>query len=70
MYIAPLDLMQHHATQAGVVLERFVTTFEGLAVLAPIINGIGGNLGAVIASRISTALHANSRSASACTNVI
>ncbi len=44
------------------ILERFVTTFEGLAVLAPIINGIGGNLGAVLASRVSTALHAGSRS--------
>jgi solute carrier family 41 len=38
-----------------------VTTFEGLAVLAPIINGIGGNLGAVLASRVSTALHSGSR---------
>eukprot|EP00050_Salpingoeca_kvevrii_P021948 m.118819 g.118819 ORF g.118819 m.118819 type:complete len:470 (+) comp9534_c0_seq6:107-1516(+) len=46
---------------AGVILERFVSQFAGLAVLAPIINGIGGNLGAVLASKISTSLHTQSK---------
>ena len=47
--------------QAGVLLERFMTRFQAMAALAPVINGIGGNLGAVQASRISTSLHAQSR---------
>eukprot|EP00042_Codosiga_hollandica_P041048 m.362669 g.362669 ORF g.362669 m.362669 type:complete len:321 (+) comp56018_c0_seq15:586-1548(+) len=46
---------------AGVILERYVSQFESEAVLSPVINGIGGNLGAVLASRISTALHAGTR---------
>lgn len=43
--------------KAGLVLERFVSRFAGEAVLAPIINGVGGNLGAILASRLSTAYH-------------
>ena len=43
--------------QAGIILERFVVSFEGIAVLAPLINGVGGNLASVQGSRISTALH-------------
>jgi solute carrier family 41 len=34
-----------------------VEHFEGFAVFQPVINGVGGNLVAVHASRISTALH-------------
>lgn len=34
-----------------------VAHFEGFAVFQPVINGVGGNLVAVHASRISTALH-------------
>eukprot|EP00049_Salpingoeca_infusionum_P002787 m.59872 g.59872 ORF g.59872 m.59872 type:complete len:532 (+) comp11788_c0_seq2:333-1928(+) len=45
------------STLAGVVLERFVTKFEGMAVLAPLICGIGGNLAAIQTSRLSTAYH-------------
>lgn len=46
---------------AGTILERFVVFFPGLAVLAPIINGLGGNLAAVNASRLSTAFHLTGR---------
>lgn len=34
-----------------------MSRFEGIAVFQPVINGVGGNLVAVQASRISTALH-------------
>ena len=34
-----------------------VSKFKGIAVFQPVINGVGGNLVAVQASRISTALH-------------
>lgn len=46
---------------AGVVLERSITTFESLAVLAPLMNGLGGNLAVVHASKLSTALHTNAK---------
>lgn len=41
----------------GLVLERAVGEFSGFVVFQPIINGIGGNLVSVQASKISTMLH-------------
>ncbi|PSN55408.1 Solute carrier family 41 member 1 [Blattella germanica] len=41
----------------GLILDMMVSRFEGIAVFQPVINGVGGNLVAVQASRISTALH-------------
>lgn len=38
-------------------MDFMVSRFEGIAVFQPVINGVGGNLVAVQASRISTALH-------------
>ena len=42
---------------AGVILEQNVMRYKGIAVLIPYINGIGGNLGAVYASRLCSSLH-------------
>ncbi|CAH1986866.1 unnamed protein product [Acanthoscelides obtectus] len=44
----------------GLVLDLAVEQFKGYAVFQPIINGIGGNLVSVQASRISTMLHKTS----------
>uniref|UniRef100_A0A6A7FNJ2 Solute carrier family 41 member 1-like isoform X2 n=2 Tax=Hirondellea gigas TaxID=1518452 RepID=A0A6A7FNJ2_9CRUS len=41
----------------GVILDYTVATYKGIAVYQPVFNGVGGNLVAVQASRISTALH-------------
>ncbi|XP_026533975.1 solute carrier family 41 member 3 isoform X1 [Notechis scutatus] len=43
----------------GVILDKTVAkpNFEGIAVFVPVINGVGGNLVAIQASRISTFLH-------------
>lgn len=41
----------------GLVLERAVGEFSGFVVFQPIINGIGGNIVSVQASKISTMLH-------------
>ncbi|KAG5668150.1 hypothetical protein PVAND_016102 [Polypedilum vanderplanki] len=41
----------------GIVLKNAVNQFNGFVVFKPIINGIGGNLVSVQASRISTMLH-------------
>ncbi|KRY89287.1 Solute carrier family 41 member 2 [Trichinella pseudospiralis] len=46
---------------SGFILGRSVTQFKGIAVFQPIINGIGGNLAAIQASRISTYLHKNEK---------
>ncbi|KAM9409980.1 solute carrier family 41 member 1-like [Pholidichthys leucotaenia] len=45
----------------GLILDKTVTNpnFAGMAVFTPVINGVGGNLVAVQASRISTYLHMN-----------
>jgi hypothetical protein len=45
----------------GLVLDFTVSSFKGIAVFQPVINGVGGNLVAVQASRISTSLHQDSR---------
>ncbi|KAM8829907.1 solute carrier family 41 member 1-like isoform 1-T1 [Synchiropus picturatus] len=43
----------------GLILDKTVSDpkFEGMAVFTPVINGVGGNLVAIQASRISTYLH-------------
>lgn len=41
----------------GCILDFAVSKFHGIAVFQPVINGVGGNLVAVQASRISTFLH-------------
>ena len=41
----------------GLILDFAVDKFYGIAVFNPVMNGVGGNLVAVQASRLSTALH-------------
>lgn len=44
----------------GLVLDAAVGNYKGFVVFQPIINGIGGNLVSVQASKISTMLHQSS----------
>ena len=44
----------------GLVLDQAVDVLKGFVIFQPIINGIGGNLVSVQASRISTMLHQTS----------
>lgn len=41
----------------GLILDYTVANYHGIAVFQPVINGVGGNLVAVQASRITTSLH-------------
>merc|ERR1719273_929038 len=41
----------------GMILDRAVTTFRGIAVFSPVMNGAGGNLVAIQASRMTTYLN-------------
>ncbi|KAG0326344.1 hypothetical protein BGZ99_009696 [Dissophora globulifera] len=47
------------ASTAGLTLERYINLFPGMAMISPVLNGLTGNIGSIYASRISTALHAN-----------
>nr|CAD7406190.1 unnamed protein product [Timema cristinae] len=48
------------SSMGGLILDFTVANFKGIAVFQPVINGVGGNLVAVQASRISTSLHKDS----------
>jgi len=41
----------------GLILDFAVAKYHGIAVFSPVMNGVGGNLVAVQASRLSTGLH-------------
>lgn len=45
----------------GLILDLAVVKFHGIAVFQPVMNGVGGNLVAVQASRMSTKLHLDSQ---------
>lgn len=45
------------SSTGGFILEKAVTKFSGIAIYTPCMNGVGGNLAAIQASRISTYLH-------------
>ncbi|RHZ61844.1 hypothetical protein Glove_345g24 [Diversispora epigaea] len=53
----PLFIAMIISSVAGLVLERYIEQYTGLALLTPVLNGITGNLGSIYASRISTRLH-------------
>lgn len=57
---APIVSAMAISSVGGLILDFTVSKFTGLAVYQPVINGVGGNLVAVQASRISTYLHQKS----------
>ncbi len=48
------------ASAAGFILGIGVKTYSVIAVYQPVVNGVGGNLVAIFASRLSTSLHRTS----------
>ena len=57
----PVLVAMSISSLGGLILDKAVTKFRGIAVFQPLFNGVGGNLVAVQASRISTYLHLNVR---------
>ncbi|KAG8518093.1 Solute carrier family 41 member 1, partial [Galemys pyrenaicus] len=59
----PVVIAMAISSVGGLILDKTVSdpNFAGMAVFTPVINGVGGNLVAVQASRISTFLHMNGR---------
>ncbi|KAL1020755.1 hypothetical protein UPYG_G00004230 [Umbra pygmaea] len=55
----PVIIAMSISSLGGLILDKTVSdpNFEGMAVFTPVINGVGGNLVAIQASRISTYLH-------------
>lgn len=47
------------SSSGGFVLERSLQAFKQIAVYQPVMNGVGGNLAAVAASKLSTYYHKN-----------
>jgi solute carrier family 41 len=41
----------------GLILDKAVEAYKGIAAFQPVINGVGGNLAGVQSSRLSTYLH-------------
>lgn len=57
----PVLVAMSISSLGGLILDSAVNKFNGIAVFQPVFNGVGGNLVAVQASRISTYLHSNVR---------
>ncbi|KAK6303177.1 hypothetical protein J4Q44_G00256310 [Coregonus suidteri] len=55
----PVIIAMSISSFGGLILDKTVSdpNFEGMAVFTPVINGVGGNLVAIQASRLSTYLH-------------
>jgi solute carrier family 41 len=56
---SPVLLAMLVSSGGGLILDYAVTVYPGIAVFQPVMNGVGGNLVAVQASRMSTQLHAS-----------
>ncbi|CAF1395639.1 unnamed protein product [Rotaria sordida] len=54
---SPVIAAMFISSAGGLILDFAVQTLRGVAVFQPVMNGVGGNLVAVQASRLSTALH-------------
>ncbi|VDM57530.1 unnamed protein product [Angiostrongylus costaricensis] len=54
---SPIIFAMLMSSGGGFILENAVREFHGVAIFQPVINGVGGNLAAVQASRLSTYFH-------------
>ncbi|XP_017879171.1 uncharacterized protein LOC108624414 isoform X2 [Ceratina calcarata] len=59
---APVICAMLISSVGGLILDYTISNYKGIAVFQLVINGVGGNLAAVQASRISTSLHRDHRS--------
>lgn len=56
----PIILAMIISSTGGLIMGFAVDVYEDIAVFQPVVNGVGGNLVAIFASRLSTALHRTS----------
>ncbi|KAJ2334067.1 hypothetical protein GGI00_002025 [Coemansia sp. RSA 2681] len=57
----PLVYAAATSSIAGIIVEKCADRYPGMPALVPVMNGIGGNIGTVFASRLSTSLHRASK---------
>ena len=67
---SPVILSMLLSSAGGLILEFALDTFNGIAVFQPVMNGVGGNLVAVQASRMSTSLHTTNTAGPACVSPV
>ena len=53
----PIILAMIISSTGGYIMGFAVARYKDIAVFQPVVNGVGGNLVAIFASRLSTALH-------------
>ncbi|KAL0088397.1 hypothetical protein J3Q64DRAFT_1831195 [Phycomyces blakesleeanus] len=56
---SPIIFAMLISSLAGILLEKYVEEYKGVALLTPVLIGLAGNLGSIYASRISTCLHSD-----------
>jgi hypothetical protein len=56
----PIILAMVISSSGGFIMSFAVQIYKDIAVFQPVVNGVGGNLVAIFASRLSTALHRTS----------
>jgi solute carrier family 41 len=54
---SPLFIAMAISIATGIVLDRFVSRYQGFALLAVVISGLPGSVGSIFVSRLSTKLH-------------
>ncbi|KAL4244168.1 SLC41A transporter family protein [Abortiporus biennis] len=54
----PLAIAMILSCGTGIILDLFVSKYDGFALLAVVISGLPGSVGSIFVSRLSTALHA------------
>jgi solute carrier family 41 len=56
----PIIVAMLISSSGGFIMSFAVQVYKDIAVFQPVVNGVGGNLVAIFASRLSTALHRTS----------
>ncbi|CAF0991665.1 unnamed protein product [Brachionus calyciflorus] len=54
---SPVIVAMIISSLAGVILEIAIKVYSGIAIYQPVVNGVGGNIVGIFASRLSTSLH-------------
>ena len=57
----PIIIAMLISTLSGIMLERALNIYEDMAIYQPVVNGVGGNLVSIYASRLSTVLYRTSQ---------
>lgn len=54
---SPVIIAMLISSLAGIILEIAIKFYSGIAIFQPVVNGVGGNIVGIFASRLGTSLH-------------